>query len=613
MSRNIAVTSFLLLSILSARAEQVARFGEGEGPVVDEGVYRLLRGAERESNAIAFGRKKAGAFERMELTCWLRVLKGGDGGAFCFLSTAEYGARGPAPFVKEWTAPNLRGSFAVGIDVHNPKNEEMFGPWGNYRGMPEREVSLHWDGREIVKRVAPVEFRGDWTDCRIVVEHVVGGAEVTVALAGAKVYDRYFIAALRPYEARLAIGAGTRADATTEFDVMELGFEQTTPAKPRRAPRRFPLFNHVLTDNSKTFYETEVDLPPRSWAFGRVILTLQIHDAGPDWDEWDRNGELSVYDDEGNKRGIVPFITSYRTECFWRVDVTHFRPWLHGKRKFEIRAGTTFYKNRGYMMSASLAYYPGEPELEPHRIVPAWNGTAQYRSDENHFRDFFSPVTFTPDEATKAVRLWTTTTGHSQVGEFTPSKRTVVLAAGGEKHRFANTLWRDDVYLNPNRPQFGTWKFSRAGWAPGDVVRPWWIDLTEHVEPGEPAELRYEPAPYEFAGDRVPDPKEVAKARHVVRSYVILSREPDGLVRAPSLLVTGVARGSNAREAGLRRGDYLAEYDGKRLDSIADLRAALAAAQEAGKEQIPIVAFRGAKRLELTLPPGRMGVNLSEG
>ena len=30
----------------------------------------------------------------------------------------------------------------------------------------------------------------------------------------------------------------------------------------------------------------------------------------------------------------------------------------------------------------------------------------------------------------------------------------------------------DDVYLNPNRPQFGTWKFSRAGWAPAGP-RPW--------------------------------------------------------------------------------------------------------------------------------------------
>ncbi len=54
-------------------------------------------------------------------------------------------------------------------------------------------------------------------------------------------------------------------------------------------------------------------------------------------------------------------------------------------------------------------------------------------------------------------------------------------------------LWKTDCYLNPNRPQFGTWKFSRAGWAPGDVVRPWWIDLTPKLEPGEVATLDYQP------------------------------------------------------------------------------------------------------------------------
>ena len=111
-------------------------------------------------------------------------------------------------------------------------------------------------------------------------------------------------------------------------------------AAPRRPPLHVEVFNHVLTDNGKTSYERTVDLPPAAWAFGRVLLTLQIHDAGDDWDEWDRNGHLYVFDDDGNKWDFVPFITSYRTECHWEVDVTHFRPLLAGRTKFEIAAGT---------------------------------------------------------------------------------------------------------------------------------------------------------------------------------------------------------------------------------------------------------------------------------
>ena len=165
------------------------RFANGDGPSLADGVFRLLdaSGTRGQSNVLAFDRARKGAFEKTSLTCRLRVLEGGDGGAFVFLNTAEYGVRGPAPFLKSWVEPNLRKTFAVGIDVHNPKDEEMFSAWGNYRGMPEREVSLHWDGREIVKRMAPAEFRGDWADCSITLRHVIGGAEVTVRLGPEKV------------------------------------------------------------------------------------------------------------------------------------------------------------------------------------------------------------------------------------------------------------------------------------------------------------------------------------------------------------------------------------------------------------------------------------------
>ncbi len=592
---------------------------EGDGPAFRDGVFHLLDtgGTGNQSNAMALDRSMDGAAEMVMLQCRMRVLEGGDGGAFVFLNTSEHGARGPAPFVRSWVAPNLKATFAVGIDVHNPPNEEPFGPWGNYQGLPQREVSLHFDGREIVKRVSPVEFRGDFTDLEIIVQHVVGGAEVTVRIAGAAVYDRFFIAGLLPYEARLAIGAGTRPDLATEFDVKDIRFSTGAPAARRRPPLNVEVFHQVMTNNRKTAYEAEVELPPANWAFGRVILTLDIHDGGKMWDEWDRNGEVSIFTGDGGKLGIVPFITSYRTPCHWEVDVTHFRPLLAGKTKFEIRAGTNFYKGRGYSMSVSLDFYHGTPALLPYRVVPLWVGIAKYRSAENHFQDFFTPQSVNIDESARGARVFTTTTGHSQIGEFTPSARTLSfvpdLAAGQLlKHRFSNVLWKADCYLNPNRPQYGTWKYSRAGWAPGDVVRPWWIDLSSMLLPGKTAEFRYEPEPYDFSDvSRQPTESQINQASHVVRSYLILYREPDGMVSAPTVMVTNVAAGSNAAKAGMKRGDYLASYDGLRIDSIDDLRAAIGRAMVAKTSRIAVVVFRGTARLELELLPGRMGVNLS--
>lgn len=598
---------------------QLTQFGEGDGPRHVADVYHLLDEANThsQSNAIAFDQTQSGRFEVVTLRCQLRVEAGGDGGAFIFLNTAEYGKRGPAPFLGSWVEPNLSGTFAVGIDVHNPPTEEPFGPWGNYQGLPEREVSLHWDGREIVKRVAADEFRGEFVALEIVVKHVVGGAAVTVRLAGAAVYDGFFVSGMLPYESRLVVGAGTRSDVATTFDVKGVEYTSEEAAKPRRTPVHVEVFHHVMTDNSKTAFESEVALPPANWAFGRVIMTIDIHDGGQMWDEWDRNGEVTVWDKEGKKRGIVPFITSYRTPCHWKVDVSHFRPYLSDLTKFEIRAGTTFYKNRGYAMSVSLDFYHGTPEVEPYRVVPVWVGTASYKSEENHFQDFFEPHAITIPRETVEARLFMTTTGHSQVGEFTPSERAVVWLPDrentpGTELRFPSTLWRADCYLNPNRPQFGTWKYSRAGWAPGDVVHPWWIDLTTSLVPGQRAELRYESQPYDFSGrPQKPTPEQIHQASHVVRSYLILWRRAGESVSAPVVLVTNVADGSNAAKAGLQRGDYLARYDGQLLDSVADLRAALQAAVAAEKKTIVVVVFRGSERLEVEMPTGTMGVNLT--
>ena len=174
-------------------------FASGTGPSFAKGIYHLLDKDKTpgQSNAVAFDVTQKGAFKEATLRGRVRVLEGGDGGAFIFLNTAEYGRRGPAPFVKSWVEPNLAKTFAVGIDVHNPPTDDPFGPQGNYRQMPEREVSLHWDGREIVKRVAPGSNSGDiFADFEIFIKHVYGGADITVIISGEKVYDDYFLAGI---------------------------------------------------------------------------------------------------------------------------------------------------------------------------------------------------------------------------------------------------------------------------------------------------------------------------------------------------------------------------------------------------------------------------------
>lgn len=163
--------------------------------------------------------------------------------------------------------------------------------------------------------------------------------------------------------------------------------------------------------------------------------------------------------------------------------------------------------------------------------------------------------------------------------------------------------------------QHGTWKFSRTGWAPGDIVRPWRIDLTPFVIPGRTAEFRYEPEPYDFSftpEDKRPTPAAISRAVHLVRAYLVLYRTPTDLLEPPPLYVLGVVEDSNAVKAGIQTGDYLASYDGKQFKTISELRQAIQQAEDAGRESITVVVYRGREKIEKKIAPGQMGVLLEE-
>ena len=46
------------------------------------------------------------------------------------------------------------------------------------------------------------------------------------------------------------------------------------------------------------------------------------------------------------------------------------------------------------------------------------------------------------------------------------------------------------------------------------------------------------------------------------------------------------------------------------LDTLEALRGAMAAAQAAGKSEVRLVVYRGSERIELGVPPGKLGITL---
>ncbi len=590
------------------------KFSQGSGPSLKEGVFHLLDSnkTENQSNTIGFESEQDQLQKKIEFSCMLKVQKGGDGGGIAFLNCKYYGKRGSCPYLSNWTIPNFKATFAIGIDVHNPPSTDLFDKFGNIDGKPQREISLHWNNREIIKKYAKKEFRDLLTELKVTINHVLGGAEVTLKIGDEIIFDKYFIPGMHPYLSRIGIGAST-SKVTTEFDIKNIVFKKSEETKKTRKPMHFQIFNHVMTDNSKISFEKEIELPLPQFGFGRIIMTLQIHPAGKDWDEWDRCGSVEVIDSNGESHNILPFITSYYTPCHWKVDVTHFRKYLEGKTKIKIIAGTKFYKNRGFMMSLDLDFYHGIPEFEPYKIVPLWLGKAKYKSHENHFSDFFDIKKIKLDKETVTAKLNIITTGHAQVGEFVPSKRTITFSQKGnaKKTVFQNFLWKDDCYLNPHRPQFGTWKFSRAGWAPGDICRPWWIDLTPYIQPEKEIELEYTPFPYYLNGRPQSYEKEVGKAEHIINSYIILYRKPTDLIIIPPLRIVTVVKKGSAEKAGLLVGDYIYQYNKVIILSRKDLFDAMESARIAKNEKVPMQVYRKGVLLKFEVATGLLGIRMS--
>ena len=132
---------------------------------------------------------------------WKLVMNTGtEGAGFVWLDVDKHGKEGAAPECKEWEAPNFAGSFGVGFDASNPPNRDPFRGSGNVYDRPQHEVSLHWDGLEIVKRTTPMEFRDEQPhEVKLHIEFVPGGADITLSMDDTAIYERYFIPSMTAY------------------------------------------------------------------------------------------------------------------------------------------------------------------------------------------------------------------------------------------------------------------------------------------------------------------------------------------------------------------------------------------------------------------------------
>lgn len=413
----------------------------------------------------------------------------------------------------DWAEPNVPGRFGVGFDLRNVKSDNPFNADGNIFDRPQREVSLHWNGREIANRLCPVPFADGQHDFSVNVAATNGGSDVTVLVDGKSVYDRQFVPGLTPAQGPWQVagnGISKVINPVTKGDM--------TPIAPPR-PIKVSIFKDTVNDAQHHKAAATVDFPESLRGIGRVVGTLRLKPTPAGLDRWDRVAQIFLTDDRGERFEVLRYITPYRKGWEWQLDLTDLLPLFAGHRKFDLECETW---GEGWLVDFDLDFYPGRPALVPYKVVNLWNGTEVIgQGNENSM--FKVPLSKDIDRGAAATKARFVVTGHGQMpnsdnaAEFIPLWRKFIV----NDTPFTDVLWKTDNYLNPCRPQGGTWKYDRAGWAPGDVVRPWLVDITNNVRPGASAKLQYAIEPYT---NKTPDNGN--PARQIFGSQLIFYRKP---------------------------------------------------------------------------------------
>jgi len=489
-------------------------------PKIADGRLVLLESWWKSTNSVGFSAPTAEATRNIAVSWKLTMNTGTEGAGFAWLSVSEFGATGKAPEVEQWEAPSIPGSFAVGFDASNPPNRDPFRGSGNAYDRPQHEVSLHWNGTEIVKRMTPEDFRDEKPhEVVLSITFVPGGADVSLKIDEAAIFDAYFIPSMTPYVGRPAFGA-RNVDTAGDVLIDDLRIGCIDPIPVPEAPLSIVAIDHKINDAKHTTNEAVVEFPSDTDRFARIICTLRLDEPEAGFDPWDRLAAIYVYDDTGERFELLRYITPYDRGFEWKVDVTDFRPLLRGKRRVEQSCQTYA---EGWLVTVTFDFYAGAADRLAYKVVNLWAGNPEVGNPEKPIEAFYVPKTVRVDEQAASVKARIVVTGHgmspntNNAAEFMPIERAFTVNGTA----FRNRLWKTDNYLNPCRPQGGTWKYDRAGWAPGDVVRPWEVDITGLISKDRELKIEYKLDPYvnEARG-------ETWAPFHHTESQVILYRKP---------------------------------------------------------------------------------------
>ena len=208
------------------------------------------------------------------------------------------------------------------------------------------------------------------------------------------------------------------------------------------------------------------------------------------------------WDYDRNCEEISRWITPFGRQPRHLTDISPFISTLRpgGPKLFKFQESG--WPNSLLTMKLRL-YNETSSEINPKEYQPMWSGTVGFDSDYDENRP---PLVFNVPEQVEKIEFVAFITGHGwgnntcyNCAEFCNSKHIFSLNGGvyDFERAFPNAGSNDYCMSTeaisegviPN--QGGTWGYGRAGWCPGQDVKPYIVDITDYVEMGSENILDY--------------------------------------------------------------------------------------------------------------------------
>ncbi len=244
-----------------------------------------------------------------------------------------------------------------------------------------------------------------------------------------------------------------------------------------------------VVNNDISVQEVAVEgvLPSFIGAFDTIIATLTVSCPPGGCGAWDYQRSVDVRTHEGNWFELIRYITPYGVPCSHKLSVTDYMSILCGKVSFKVKG-----LDNGYVYALSFAYKAGAPPHKYSQVSQVWRNNYDFGNYAN--QQPVSVFNHTFPTGTVASKIKLISTGHggpsntSNAAEFFDATHHIHI---NNVDSFAQHNW---VTCNPNpdacSPQSGTWQYSRAGWCPGSIARPYDFDLTSYI-PSNNVAIKY--------------------------------------------------------------------------------------------------------------------------